>query len=347
MDIKQNICPKCGGESEEGLCSRCRAEVTKWITCDQRVQCIHCPTCGSLKQQNTWTDCKLEKEKLVEDIALNAVHIHEDVRAISIVFNPHDPSPNRTSVSVNVQGKLYGIPVEETCRVLILWTKEQCDRCSRFSGGYYAGNIQLRADGRKPDVFERDRAIEIAHRHEDELQEMGDRLSFITEIEENKDGIDIVVSSHSIGEVISKSIVKEFGGKVTKHPKLAGEKDGKTIYRMTYLVRLPRYQKGDVFENNDRYYEIRGVESNLMKYFDLQDGSLKTTKAEPQGRMIGNIKDSESAIINYIQGDSAGILDPKTYENKECLLYTWLEKCEGESVRFLRDFDNDRFVFVS
>ncbi|MDD4300687.1 MAG: 60S ribosomal export protein NMD3 [Methanomicrobium sp.] len=346
MDIKQNICPKCGEPSEEGLCNKCRAEELEWITYDARVQCIHCPTCGSLKQQNTWTDCKLEKDKLIEEIALNSIHIHEDVRAISIVFNSYDPSPNRTSVGVNVQGKLYGIPVEQTCRVLILWSKEQCDRCSRFSGGYYAGTIQFRADGRKPDEFEKERAIAIAHRHEDELQEMGERLSFITEIQENKDGINIIISSHNLGELISKSIIKDLGGKVTRHPKLAGEKNGKTIYRMTYLVRLPRYQKGDVFEDKNRYYEIRGVESNLYKYFDLQEGSLKNTKDEPKGRLIGNVKDSETALVSYIYGDTAGILDPKTYENKECIIYPWLEIFEGENVRFLRDYDNDRIIFI-
>lgn len=346
MDIKQNICPKCGGPSEAGLCNTCKAKELSWVTYDKRVQCIHCPTCGSLKQQNTWTDCHLEREKLIEEIALNAIHIHEDVCAISIVFRSYDPSPNRTSVTVNIQGKLYGVLVEEDCRILILWSKEQCDRCSRYSGGYYAGTIQLRADGRKPDEFEKDRALAIAHRHEEEVQEMGERLSFITEVQENKDGVDIIISSHNLGEAISKSITKELGGKITRHPKLAGEKDGKTIYRMTYLVRLPRYQKGDVFEEKDRYYEIRGIDSNLIKYFDLQDAGIKNTKDEPKGRFIGNVRDSESAFISYITGDTAGILDPKTYETKECIIYPWIEAVEGESVRFLRDNEKERIVFI-
>ncbi|MBN2733534.1 MAG: 60S ribosomal export protein NMD3 [Methanomicrobiaceae archaeon] len=346
MDIKQNICPKCGEPSEEGLCNKCKAEEVDWITFDARVQCIHCPTCGSLRHQNTWTDCEIDRDKLIEEIALDAVHIHDDVRDLKVELSSYDPSPNRTSVRVDVHAKLYGVPVESSCRVLILWSKEQCDRCSRYSGGYYAGTIQLRAEGRKPDEYEKERAIEIANRHENELQEMGERLSFITSTDEIKEGIDIVISSHNLGELISRSIIKELGGKVTRHPKLAGQKNGRTVYRMTYLVRLPRYQKGDVFEDKGRYYEIRGTDANVIRYFDLQDGSLKISKEEPAGRMIGNVKNSESAYVNYINSDIAGILDPKTYENKECILYPWLEVLEGEEVRFLRDSDKDRIIFV-
>lgn len=346
MDIKQNICPKCGEPSEGGLCNKCRGEEINWISCDSRVQYVQCPTCGSLKHQNTWTDCELDKEKLIEEIALDAVHIHDDVRNLKVELSSYDPSPNRTSVRVDVHANLYKLPVESSCRVLIVWSKEQCDRCSRYSGGYYAGTIQLRAEGRKPDAFEKERAIEISHRHEAELQELGERLSFVTSTDEIKEGIDIVVSSHNLGELISRSIIKELGGKVTRHPKLAGQKDGRTIYRMTYLVRLPRYKKGDVFEDKGRYYEIRGTDSNVMRYFDLQDGTLKITKDEPPGRMIGKVQDCEIAFVNYIHKDIIGILDPKTYENIECVLYPWLEVLEGENVRFLRDNDNSRMILI-
>ncbi|MBP2132240.1 nonsense-mediated mRNA decay protein 3 [Methanomicrobium sp. W14] len=346
MDIKQNICPKCGGPSEGGLCSSCRAAELEWITCDDRVLCTHCPTCGSLKQQNTWTDCKLEKDKLIDEVALSAVHIHEDVRSLSVSLETRDISPNRTSVNVGVKAKLYGVPVEHKCRVLIVWSKEQCDRCSRLSGGYYEGTIQLRADGRKPDDYEKDRANAIAHSAEDGLQETGERLSFITETRETKDGLDIIISSHNIGDIISRNIVKELGGKVTRHPKLVGEKKGIPVYRITYLVRLPKYQKGDVFEENGSYYEIRGTDSGGVKYFDLQDSSTKTTRNEPCGRLIGNVKDSEFAFVNYTEGNTAGILDPKTFENKECLTYPWLEIKEGSTIRFLRDYDNERIIFV-
>ncbi|MBO4521593.1 MAG: 60S ribosomal export protein NMD3 [Methanomicrobium sp.] len=346
MNIRQNICPKCGGPSDGGLCNKCKAGAVEWITHDARVPCVQCPTCGSLKHQNTWSDCALDREKLIEDIALNSIHVHEDVHALSIAMKHHDPSPNRTSVKVNVQGKIYGVPVEKDVNVLILWSREQCDRCSRYAGGYYAGTIQLRADGRKPDEYERNSAVDIAHRVEDEVQKHGERLSFITDVEENKDGMDIIISSHNLGELVSKALTKELGGKITRHPKLIGEKNGKQVYRITYLVRLPKYQKGDVFENNGRYYEIRGTEGNLVQYFDLMDGTTKISKDEPEGRKIGNVADSEHSTVIYINGDTAAILDPKTYENIEVIIYPWHEIYAGDKVRFLRDTNKERIIFV-
>ncbi|WOF16325.1 NMD protein affecting ribosome stability and mRNA decay [Methanoplanus sp. FWC-SCC4] len=346
MDIKQNICPKCGGPSEEGLCNNCKAESVDWIICDERVQCVHCPTCGSLRHGNTWTDSHLEREELIFNLSMDAVHLHEDVMDVEVSYKYHDPSPNRTSVGVKVNGEIYGVPVESTCRVLIVWSKEQCDRCSRLAGSYYSGTIQLRADGRKPDDFEKERAIQISQKCEDELQEVGERLSFVTKSEETKDGVDIVISSHSIGDFITREIKKQLGGKVTRHPKLIGEKKGRPVYRITYLVRLPRYRKGDVFENRDHYYEVRGYDSNQLWVFDLKEGAGKVYKENDDGRLIGNVSDSESAFVNYIEGDVAGIMDPKTYENLECIIYPWLEIHEGQEVRFLRDYEKERIIFV-
>jgi nonsense-mediated mRNA decay protein 3 len=346
MDIKQGFCPRCGGPSDEGLCNRCRAEECQWLQCDPRVAVTCCPSCGSLKQGGSWTDIPFDRERLKDETALSAVHVHNDVRDVSIGLEVRDPSPNRTVCRVDVTGTLYGVPVSGTCQVLIVWKKEQCDRCSRLSGGYYAGTVQVRATGRKPDRFETDQAAAIAQSIEDTLQENGERLSFISDINETKDGLDITVSSHHIGEMISRDITRALGGRYTTHPKLVGEKDGKALYRITYAIRLPCFQKGDILAVPGGYAEVRGIESSGMKLFDLRSGIQRVMPQDCTLRLIGNVREAKDALVAYIQGDTAGVMDPETFATVEMKAYAWLGLIEGQQIRVLRDHEQDVLVMV-
>ncbi|EHQ34576.1 60S ribosomal export protein NMD3 [Methanoplanus limicola] len=346
IDIKQNICPKCGKPTKKGLCPECRIAETEWLVCDKRVQCTQCPTCNSIKNGAIWSDCNMETEDLIAEIALSAVHLHENMNDYNIQLSHFDPSPNRTSVKIKISGEIYGRHVEDECRTLIVWIKEQCDRCSRYSGGYYAGVIQVRADGRRPDDHERAVTEEIATEIEDSVQNAGERLSFITETKNTKDGVDIVISSHNLGESISREIKKRLGGKVTKHPKLIGEKDGRPLYRITYLIRLPRYQKGEILYSKGKYLEVRYIESGLLKVFDFEDGMLKSLREDEVERSVGNIRVVENALVTHTEGDTAGILDPKSYESREVLIPKWLHIREGSEIRVIRDPENDLLIPV-
>ena len=348
MTIQENFCPKCGGKTEnEGLCNKCRTSSLEWVTYEKRVPCVICPTCGSIKKGNTWADVPYDRQKLSEELAFGAVSVHVDVQDLELAISTRDPNPNRTQCTIYVRGVLYGEPVYKTCETLIVWLKENCDRCSRLSGGYYASTVQVRATGRKPDAFEREQVERIAYEIEDSTQESGERLSFITRIDDIRDGVDIVVSSHSIGDTIARQIVTEMGGKITKHPKLIGEQDGKKVYRITVLLRLPQFRKGDVITFNKRYYEVRGTDSGLLRVFDLSEGISNVLHENNDGyRLIGNIRDAETADVTYIDQDIAGILDPVSYEIQEVKAHGWLRLSAHEKVKFLRDREEEEIILV-
>lgn len=346
MTIQENFCPKCGGKTPNaGLCNKCKTESIEWLICEPRVQCILCPTCGSMKRGSIWTDVKYDRQTLIEELAFGAVSVHDDVEDLELAISTRDPTPNRTHCIIYARGVFYGIPVQKTCELKITWAKENCDRCSRLSGGYYESTIQVRATGRKPDAYERERAEKIAYDIEDSVQEAGERLSFITRVDTTRDGVDIIVSSHSIGDAISRQIVTEMGGKITRHPKLVGERDGRKLYRITILLRLPPFRKGDVILFKKRYYEVRGTDSGNLKVFDLSEG-ISNVLHEGAYRLIGNIRDAESADVTYIDNDIAGILDPVSYEIKDVKAQAWLRLAAHEKVRFLRDTEEDEIVLV-
>jgi len=344
-DITGNFCPKCGKPSETaGLCSQCRIGSTPWFTCDNRVKSTNCPSCGAIKVVNTWTDSTVERADLGPEIAKSAVHFHKDVKKTAIEVTIRDLTLNRSRATLVLRGVLYNKPVEGNCSVEILWHKEQCDRCNRISGSYYEGIVQVRAEGRIPSTFEIQTAASIAQQTEDTLQSGGERLSFISDINEIHDGIDIIIGSQHIGLLISQAIIAQLGGRYTTHPKLVGEKNGRQLYRVTYSVRLPRFQKNDVIKVRNRYYEVQRVESHHLQALDLTDGIPKSIREDDVGKIIGNARNAEPGLVVFADGKNMGILDPVSSRTQEYPQLKWLEARAGDHLRLLRD--GEQMVFV-
>jgi nonsense-mediated mRNA decay protein 3 len=339
--IKDNFCPKCGKTSPTpGLCTECRIGSTPWFTCDNRVKNIQCPSCGATKQVNTWTDSTLVRSEIGPDLARSGVHFHPDVKRPTIDVTIEDISVNRSRAILTVHGTLYKRPVEGTCITEIIWHKEQCDRCNRISGSYYEGVIQVRAEGRIPSTFETQMAASIAQQVEDSLQSGGERLSFISDMTATRDGIDIVVGSQHIGAKISQAIVTQLGGRYTTHPKLVGEKAGRQLFRITYSVRLPRFQKFDVVAVKNRYYEIDRIESHHVKTIDLAEGSSRSIREDDIERILGNARSAESALVAFADNTTIGIMDPVTCKTHEYRKPGWLDVKAGDHIGVLRDGDN-------
>jgi len=341
MSIQDCFCPKCGKPSEhEGLCNHCRIGNTPWFECDRRVKSIQCPSCGALKQVNTWTDTHRERAGLASELAKAAVHFNPDVRKPSMVVKVEDNTLNRSTATIDLKGLLYNTPVEGRCSVELIWHKEQCDRCNRISGSYYEGIVQVRADGRLPSTFEQQMSAGIAQQVEDSLQAGGERLSFIVDTNETREGLDITVGSQHIGTLISQGIIAQLGGRFTTHPKLVGEKNGRQLYRITYSVRLPRFQKQDVVLSHGRYFEVVRVESNHLKVLDLTEGIPRAVREEDVKRLVGNLRDAESALVAFADASNMGILDPETCQTKELRKLKWLDVKAGQHVLVLRDGDH-------
>jgi nonsense-mediated mRNA decay protein 3 len=344
-NIQGSFCPKCGKPSEtDGLCNQCRIGSTPWFTCDKRVKSTNCPSCGAIKVVNTWTDSAAERADLGPEIAKTAVHFLPEVKKPTIEVTIRDLTVNRSRATLVLHGTLYSKPVEGTCTVEILWHKEQCDRCNRISGSYYEGIVQVRAEGRTPSTFEIQISASAAQQIEDTLQAGGERLSFISDMNEIHDGLDIIVGSQHIGLLISQGIVAQLGGRYTTHPKLVGEKNGRQLFRVTYSVRLPRFQKNDVIRIRNRYYEVLRVESHHLQTTDLKDGTTKSVREDDIEKIIGNSRNAESGLIVFADGKNMGILDPASSRTREYPQMKWLEILAGDQIRFLRD--GEQMVFV-
>jgi len=310
-----------------------------------RAECVTCPTCGSRKVGAVWQDSPVPREELARELALRAVRLSPEAREAEFSVSLWEKSPNRTIATVRVQAKLFGVPVEDEARVEIIWRGETCDRCSRISGGYFEGVVQVRADGRPLSPREREVAARIASEVEERLQEGGARLSFISRMTE-EEGLDIVVGENAMGEEIAREIRGALGGRYTVHPKLTGEKDGKRIYRITYSVRLPGLQKGDIIEAGGEYLEVRETGKRQLKVFHLGTGGMTGIPHDTPYRLVGNVREAVPALIAYTEAGVAGILDPVTFATREVRLPGWVKAAAGSRIRVVPDRAADRLIIV-
>ncbi len=345
MDLQEAICPKCGKPSPTGgICAKCRLGETPWYQCEPRVQITRCPCCGSLRDTGGWTDSIRTRDDLEYDAIGSAISIRKEVQRPDLQIKLNQYSTNRTHAQVTLSGKLFDKPVEDTCSIEIIWINESCDRCNRQHGNYWEGVVQVRADGRKATLEEQEEAQRIACSVEENMQSNGDRLSFITNFDENREGLDIIVGSQALGEQISREITRRLGGKFTLHPTLVGEKDGRKLFRITYALRLPRYRKGDVLAVRGTYGEILGADAKTYTYLDLGTGTAKTVPDNTAARHIGHIRDAEPVMVIYRDGDTIGVMNAISGVSEEVKGLTWKNIDVGEEIRIIRD--EDRIIVV-
>lgn len=340
MSINEAICPKCGGPSKDGdLCGKCLAGSVQWYTCDSRVIITRCGGCGALKTSAGWGDTNREREDLEEDAAISAVRFHKDSKKPDVKVKLDHLSNNRTYADLDISGSLYDEKLSGYCTVEIIWQNESCDRCNRQHGNYYEGVVQIRADDRKATVQEQEESQRIAVEVETNMQNEGERLSFICRFDEGREGLDIVVGSQAIGEQISREITRRLGGRFSLHPTLVGEKNGQKLYRITYLIRLPRLQRGDVIAVRNTYGEILHTEGKTLTYLDLKTGIPRTIPESTPARLVAHVRDAALFSVIYRDGTVLGIMDPESGKTEEISQVNWRNPDVGDTVKILRDHD--------
>jgi nonsense-mediated mRNA decay protein 3 len=200
------ICPKCGrSDSEikfiEAFCSECypvKIEIPGKLTFER------CGRCGRMKFRGEWM--AYNERKLNEYVAGKCKgdfdSVEYDVESQKAVFT--------------VRNNLI------TKEILVEFAKTICQQCSRVSGGYYEGIVQLRGDRAK------------IEKYADMLVGKLEKITFITKTEEKDEGLDLYVGR-------SKPVVKlmsDLGVKTLMTKKLVGRDQGKRLYRTTFLIRF-------------------------------------------------------------------------------------------------------------
>jgi len=268
-DKWSKFCPQCGKPTDEffdSLCKDCfRQGITLLGSESLAVSLSVCTHCGCFFKGKGQTSI----EAVVEDSVRKAIRKkYGPDCAVEITELSTELKENERSAHVFlvVKAELKGVEIKERGELAVSLNRETCERCSRIAGGYYAGIVQIRADGRIPADDELAAAEEIAY------SSLGES-DFVSKERMLKEGLDIYVSSMECGRRISRQIVKKLGGVFSESKKLYGRKDGREIYRVSFSVRLPGYKQGEIVELGYNVISIEKViEGKGMEGVDTKTG---------------------------------------------------------------------------
>jgi nonsense-mediated mRNA decay protein 3 len=94
------------------------------------------------------------------------------------------------------------------------------------------------------------------------------------------------------------------------------------------------------------YLEVRETGKRQLKVFHLGMGSMTILPPSSAYRIIGNVRDGVPALIAYMEGGTAGIIDPETFATREVRMPSWVKATAGSQVRVIPDKPADRIVVV-
>jgi nonsense-mediated mRNA decay protein 3 len=315
-------CIKCGSETKlyENLCSNCFVEDNKFSSLPGVINVTLCPTCNARLKSRHWESSSSIEESIeltVEDhIKLDPKIGYSHNQIEQVMRDRHI-----TDVMVECDFHFDDLPIKENHKSEVRLKFEQCDICSKIAASYFTSIIQVRADERTLTDTEIDEILDRIGGEVERL-EMQDRSVFISKVENMHGGFDIYISKQSAARQIIKTLLSRYGGTTSSSPSLVGQKDGKDIHRITFLIRLPKYQHHDVVNIDGKLFLIRRISSRKLDVIDLfsWEKTSLSSKNLKRLKVLAKKADLHEAQIVSMTASELQVLDTRSYKTYDVMI---------------------------
>lgn len=313
------FCVECGKDEpifRNGVCLCCYLKHTQFSKGPAYLDITLCSRCSSYKYKNTWVQESFDDilKRHVKDVFT----ISPDLKNVTIQTRCNEQE-RVLACMVSISGSFEGQSITEHHPLTVRIKQNTCNICSREAGGYYEAIIQIRAEQRTftdAEIRTIRLAVEAMVR---QLQKSGKRGLFITDYNEKREGLDFFISEKTTAFSIAKKIQEQFGGDFKQSASSAGMKDSRQVYRMTYLVRVPAYRKGDFFSVDASFYVIVSLHESKVRAVELStwmEKVLDGTDIQPSRIYGGKELIREMIVVSQSKKDIQ-LMDPKTYSTVE------------------------------
>jgi nonsense-mediated mRNA decay protein 3 len=333
------FCPKCGKSAValyDAVCRECFIGNEKLIECPEVIYLKICPTCGSVFKKGRWQSRKDESET-IEECVKDSLKVNDQVSCLELALIPEAIDYSMYIVHVEARAKIKGVPMDKALETEVRISRETCDTCSRISGGYFEGIVQIRADKRIPTEDELKKCQKIAEEISTRSQEKGDRLAFITKIVKLYEGNDIYVGSQKLGKQICRAIIDAFGGKFSESPKLVGQKNGQDLYRITFVMRLPEFVRGDIILADGTVIQVQSSGKHVNG-IDLETGRrfIENFNDLMDITRLGRKEDAVAAVFVAEEGKTIQVMDPETFETVTIKRPDFMSSEPGNEIKIIK-----------
>jgi len=311
-----SFCVKCGketGDTINGLCAECFLDGRKLTSLPHHVDVNVCTNCGDVGIGERWVTKDIGDA--ITDAAVNSLATIKEAKIVSARASSEEQDPYAHAVTVDAVLDVGGHTAEDSSSTIVRLKNTVCKRCSKQLGNYYEAILQIRAGSKDASRKIMREALCRVENFVD-TQAVNSRHLFITKTEEVQGGIDVYLSSMSLGKAVTKDLADTYCAETKETFKLVGmTDDGRNMYRITYLVRLPDFHAGDVILFEGRYFKLTRVSGSGAKVTDLMNFRERTVKRSdmPSFKVHKRSEDmGEAVVVNRGKGEIQ-VLDPSDY----------------------------------
>ncbi len=331
------FCVECGKEGEliGSLCEECYCKKHLTASLPEHVDVTMCAHCSAVKTDSGWKSVGSVKE--ASEMAVeNSIALSKDARIAEIRIGLTERDERNLVADVSLSISSHGRMFERALSTSIRLKRGACDQCSKQMGKYYEAILQVRGPERSLSDSDMRDVERIVRSRVDSIRK-SNRDVFISRLEQVKGGLDFYFSTIPAARTIAKELQEDLCAEYKESSSLWGRKDGKEVNRMTYLVRLPGFRRGDVIEYSKRDYYVRGMSKGVVHMIDLASGDevpiriseshecvLSATKGSIMKAAVVTESDRELQVVDPGNMTTVEVRKPRGFSRK------------GEQVRFVK-----------
>lgn len=313
------FCVECGkeGKTYDSLCAQCFLSRNRFTEIDDHIDLTRCSHCLEFLIDGDWASFNT-MEEAVADIAVRSIKVRDRASVESIEVDVRPLDRNNYEAAMGVVVEVEDLKKAENLVATIRVKGASCPKCSKIMGSYFESIIQVRTRDRSMSDEEKDAILS-------EIEEIVERASednrdlFISRLEELHGGFDVYLSSNNLGRSISRELAAAHGAETKESSSLVGKKEGKDVYRITFLVRLPAYRLHDVISYEGEMYFVEAVSSGSTRLRDLirhQQLTLPNSDLEKAKVRARESDILEAVVVSESEGELQ-VLHPITYRTVE------------------------------
>ncbi len=313
------FCVKCGVEGPvyRSLCERCFLEGKVFTSLPDHVDVFQCGHCGDYLLDGKWMDIEAREEVAEKAVEL-AVQIVKDAEPLSVGLHAEKIDEANYHVGVTIDLNVEGLEVNEALSTIVRFKNTSCPRCNKLMGNYYEGTLQVRTRDRKMPEDLREEIIEriykLMEEHSKDNRELF--ISKVNRLTTTQGGVDVVLSSSVVGRNISRDLADQYAAEVKETAKLVTQKQGKDLYRVTFLVRLPAYRFGDIVRYEGKLYLVGALRANSTKLTNLKTTqSLMVSNSDMiSAKVVGRREDILDAVVVTETDREVQVMHPTSFK---------------------------------
>ena len=323
------FCVKCGreGRTYAALCPECFLQGNRFTSIPEFLDLNVCAHCGEYLIGKRWKRYGDEMEA-VRDFAADNVLVRQDGRLLDLAIGVHPMDAKHNQVHVLARLMYEDLEVEEEMNTTVRVRRNVCPKCNKIHGNYFEAIVQLRPSGQRFSEEEREAVLHRALSFVEGAAK-DNREAFVAKVTQTHGGFDLYVSTISLGKSLSRDLVSTYGAEYKESSSIQGQKDGRDIYRVTYLVRLPPYRVRDILLIDHRLYmvhstgpvsaKVRDLKSNeliVVPNVDLREVNVVGTKKDMLDAVVLTETEKEYQVMHPITYRTVEIRHPRDFERK-------------------------------